>query len=203
MKRKTSIMLVASALFLIFPSIRVHAQTFTTLYTFTGGADGGSPTGGLIFDSQGNLYGTTQGNAASFGTVFELSPASGGGWTLSNLYTFQGGADGVSPTGSLVFDTAGNLYGTTGAGGKDTCDFGCGTVFELSPNVSGGWEKTEIYQFQGKDGANPFAGVVIDGAGNLYGTTEFGGGVGCNIGGGCGTVFELMPVAGGWTEPRG
>jgi uncharacterized repeat protein (TIGR03803 family) len=198
---KTSIMLAASALFLILPGVRVHAQTFTTLYTFTGGSDGGEPSAGMIFDSLGNLYGLTQGNATGFGTVFEMSPSSGGGMTLNTLYTFQGGADGVSPEGSLVFDTAGNLYGTTVQGGSNACNFGCGTVFELSPNGSSGWQKTEIYQFHGgTDGENPASGVVIDGAGNLYGATEFGGGPCSNIAPGCGTVFELSPVTGGWTE---
>jgi uncharacterized repeat protein (TIGR03803 family) len=199
MKRKTSIMLVASALFVIFPSVRVHAQTFATLYTFTGGADGRYPGSGLIFDSQGNLYGVTYGTyggTTNFGTVFEMSPISGDGWTLDTIYTFQGGADGANPQGNLVFDRAGNLYGTTVFGGGCGVNNpnGCGTVFELSPIGSGGWQKTTIYRFEGgMDAAGPSSGLAIDEAGNLYGATAEGGLR-------YGTVFELSPTAGGWSE---
>jgi uncharacterized repeat protein (TIGR03803 family) len=186
--RKTTIMFVASALFLILPSVRVHAQTFTTLYTFADGADQGFPKSGLIFDGQGNLYGTNEGTSRfNFGTVFEVSPVSS---TLNTLYTFLGGDDGGSPQASLVFDSLGNLYGTTDDGGGA----GYGTVFELSPNGSGGWQKTTILQFDGLNGLFPTSGLVIDAAGNLYGTTPNGGP------GNFGIVFELSPGASGWTE---
>jgi uncharacterized repeat protein (TIGR03803 family) len=187
--RNLSMMLLVAAMAVILPRNFVQAQTFTTLYTFTGSTEGGEPAGGLISDSQDDLYGTTEGTPQTpFGTVFEMSPL-GGNWTLNTLYTFQDYGDGSYPVANLVFDTLGNLYGTTAQGGK-----GYGTVFELSPNGSGGWHKSEIYQFQGgTDGANPISSLVIDGAGNLYGTTLLGGL-------GLGTVFELTPVAGGWTE---
>ncbi len=115
------------------------------------------------------------------------------------LYTFTGGIDGANPTSRLTFDSAGNLYGTTYAGGL----WGYGTVFELSPNGSGGWNETVLYSFTGgADGANPyFAYVMFDSAGNLYGTTYNGGLSGCGLESlGCGVVFELSPVGTSWTE---
>jgi uncharacterized repeat protein (TIGR03803 family) len=113
------------------------------------------------------------------------------------LYRFAGGRDGSEPAGILIFDKAGNLYGVTDAGGNAACT--CGTVFKLAPTSSGFWKHTVLHTFVGgKDGFSPTAGLVTDAAGNLYGTTIFGGGTGCG-GIGCGTVFELSP-AGGWTE---
>jgi len=196
--------LLMLAVFATFSTSRLAALTFETIYTFTGGTDGGSPVAGLIPDDHGNLFGVTQGTQTNSGTVFELSPMSGGGWTVKTLYTFQGGTDGDGPVGTLVFDKHGNLFGTTVFGGVGTstvCINRCGTVFELSPNGSGAWNKTEVYQFQGgSDGASPTAGMVMDGSGNLFGTTSFGGGS-CDITFlGCGTAFELSPGDGGWTE---
>jgi uncharacterized repeat protein (TIGR03803 family) len=189
----------------IFPGRAAQAQTLTTLYSFAGGSDGGNPFASLISDGQGNLYGTAQGFQSN-GTVFELSPAAGGGWTLTTLYTFQGGSDGAAPIANLVFDGHGNLFGTTVAGGGGNgsgCHLnGCGTVFELSPDGSGGWHKTEVHQFQGgPDGQNPSTFLIFDRAGNMYGTTDSGGGP-CNSSSiGCGIVFEFSPVAGGgWKE---
>jgi uncharacterized repeat protein (TIGR03803 family) len=106
---------------------------------------------------------------------------------------FKGGQDGANPEGSLVIDASSNLYGTTSGSGL-ACQYGCGTVFELSP-TSTGWKETVLHNFNGDDGDTPLGGVVLDAAGNLYGTTEKGGG-GC----GCGTVFELSPGSKGWTE---
>ena len=181
-----------------------------TLYTFQGGNDGSYPSSGLIFDSSGNLYGTTQAGGGSSGcdvgrssdacgTVFELIPNSSGGWTETILYAFQGSSTGYSPFAGLIFDQAGNLYGTTRLGGTD--DFG--TVFELSPNSNGGWTETILYSFHGApDGQEP-QGLIFDGSGNLYGTTLVGGELTCNDGTifPCGTVFELRPNgSGGWTE---
>jgi uncharacterized repeat protein (TIGR03803 family) len=180
----------------------------SVLYAFAGGAsDGAYPGGNLIEDSSGNLYGTTiEGGAGQCsedgcGTVFEIS--SGG--TESVLYSFSGLSDGASPQAGLVQDQAGNLYGTTYSGGVSTigsvnCEGGCGTVFELSP-ANGSWTETVLYSFaNGKDGANPLGGLVIDSAGNLYGTTSVGGGS-INCQGSCGTVFELSPAGNGnWTE---
>ncbi len=182
------------------------------LYAFQGGNDGDYPSGGLIFDSSGNLYGTTQEGGGSTacasdsdpcGTVFELSPSSGG-WTETILHTFQGGSDGSAPSSGLIFDHAGNLYGTASGGGGTGCGgAGCGTVFELSPNGSGGWTETILYSFLGSpDGDGP-QGLIFDSSGNLYGATAYGGQYGCgpddeNY---CGTVFELGPNgSGGWKE---
>jgi len=116
------------------------------------------------------------------------------------LYRFIGGTDGAGPAASLTLDASGNLYGTTTYGGGIGCSYGCGTVFELTPNQSGGWTEIVLYRFcyvtNCTDGAQPFfgAGVILDSAGNLYGTTSSGG---ANNGG---VVFELSPNSGGWTE---
>jgi uncharacterized repeat protein (TIGR03803 family) len=136
----------------------------------------------VIFDKSGNLYGTTQwGGASNVGTVFELSPA-GASWTATILYSFTGGADGGHPAAGLVMDPAGNLYGTGQTGGAN----GQGTVFKLSPSGA----ETLLYTFgsQSGDGSYPFAGLVLDETGNLYGTTLSGGA------NGGGTVFKLAPT---------
>lgn len=170
--------------------------TETVLRNFGGGTDGAVPFAGLVFDANGNLYGTTyQGGIHNHGTVFQLAPRQGGGWTETVLHSFNNnGSDGALPEAGLVFDPAGNLYGTTSAGGIH--DYG--TVFELAPAQGGGWTETILHSFNmnGSDGAFPEAGLVIDNAGNLYGTTEEGG-----IHLSYGTVFELTPRdGGGWTE---
>jgi uncharacterized repeat protein (TIGR03803 family) len=176
--------------------------TETVLYAFNGGRDGGSPWAGLTFDAAGNLYGTTAGGGnlslCSCGVVFELSPTSGGTWTETVLHAFTNGNDGGTPFGTLIFDAAGNLYGTTEGGGNLTCAYntiGCGVVFELSP-VAGHWKETVLHKFNNADGDNPEAGVVFDAAGNLYGTAAVGGEkFGCDAG--CGTVFKLSPTTSG------
>ena len=165
--------------------------TESVLLTFNG-ADGWRPLGGLTFDAAGNLYGTTDEGGASgfFGNVYKLSPGSDGKWTETVLYSFDGN-DGAYGIGNVVFDSAGNLYGTTFGGGGTSCEFGCGVVFELSPNSNGSWTYTVLYRFTGgSDGADPYAGLAIDQAGNLFGTTAFGGDFSaCNVG--CGVVFKL------------
>jgi uncharacterized repeat protein (TIGR03803 family) len=163
------------------------------IYSFMRQDDGGNPQGGVVFDSHGNMYGTNVNGGDGYGVVFEMTPADGG-WTYQVLYTFTGGEDGASPGSTLMFDSAGNLYGTAMSGGLPGCDgFGCGTVFKLSPSGSG-WTETTLYQFRNSsDGADPEGGVVIDGAGNLYGAT---------LGGESapgGTVYELSPSGGNWT----
>jgi uncharacterized repeat protein (TIGR03803 family) len=173
------------------------------LYAFQGGTDGAGSYSTLIFDSSGDLYGTTgAGGTANAGTVFELTPKSSG-WSETVLYSFQGGVDGAFPNSSLVIDGTGNLYGATNQGGTGGCiPVGCGTVFELTPPVNGGsWTKSVLYSFQdGADGAYP-NGVILDQYGNLYGTTFQGGNfIECGEGYGCGTVFELSSVAGNWAE---
>jgi uncharacterized repeat protein (TIGR03803 family) len=171
----------------------LSAQTEQTLYSFTGAADGANPLSSLVMDSAGNLYGTAWlGGAYGAGDVFELSPSTGGGWTESVLYSFTGGADGANPfTADLIFDKAGNLYGTTTGGGAQ----GLGVVFELTP-TSAGWTETVLHSFAGGiDGQNPYAGLVIDPFGSLYGTTYGGGAYGV------GTVFQVKRGSGGqWTE---
>ena len=173
--------------------------TLKVLHSFTGN-DGGGPEAGVIFDGGGNLYGTTVGGGAyGRGAVFVLSPNPGGGWREKVLHSFrQVRPEGITPFAGLVFDAAGNLYGTTiGGGSSKTCQGGCGTVFKLSPVTGKGWRETVLHSFDdnGTDGALPYGGLIIDGAGNLYGTTFRGGN------GRYGTVFEFSPVAGGgWTE---
>jgi len=169
--------------------------------------DGFGPDATLIFDSSGNLYGTTGGGGAyQNGTAFELTPTGGGNWSETVLHSFGNGTDGVSPMSPLVRDSAGNLYGTTWLGGTHQCGGGgCGTVFELSPAVGGGWTEQVIHNFSnsGGDGNGPWSGALIfDASGNLYGTTTTGGAYLCEGGStGCGTVYEVSPAGdGNWTE---
>ena len=173
--------------------------TKTTLYTFPGYPDGNQPQGGdLVFDRSGNIYGTTYfGGTTSSGTVFQLTH-SNGGWTESVLYNFAGLSDGKYPNGSVVFDHAGNLYGTTVGGGHALYGGfdGAGVIFELSPSGSG-WVESVVYAFMDQsDGAEPMAGVTFDSAGNMYGTTYAGGGAACMYGAynGCGTIFKNGPA---------
>jgi uncharacterized repeat protein (TIGR03803 family) len=161
------------------------------LYSFAGGTDGASPEAGLALDAAGNLYGTTTtGGANGNGTVFKLTaPKTGAKWKETVLYSFGAAPDGATPVAGVGFDKAGNLYGTTSAGGT----YGLGTIFQLIPSASG-WTENVLHEFQdGDDGAVPFAGLISDRAGNFYGAAGEGG-----TGGG-GTVFELTPANGGWT----
>ena len=177
--------------------------TEAVLYSFCSATRCTNPRGpnaGLIFDAAGNLYGTTTwGGTYDSGTVFELSPGQNGEWNEKVLHSFNGN-DGRYPYANLIFDTAGNLYGTTAFGGSSGCYIGCGTVFELTPGAKGKWKEKVLHRFSvngtdGKDGWNPYAGVISDTAGNLYGTTEYGGFYYY------GTVFQLAPKANGeWTE---
>jgi uncharacterized repeat protein (TIGR03803 family) len=160
------------------------------LYQFRGGSDGALVYAGVIFDSAGNLYGTTAAEGVNnYGIAYELSPAAGE-WTETLLHSFPAqSGDGQYP-GPLVFDASGNLYGTTYVGG-----LGDGTVFELLPNPQGGWTEDVLHRFStDSDGFGPSAGVIFDSAGNLYSTTYDGGP------NGGGTVFELSPSGGSWTE---
>jgi hypothetical protein len=213
------------------PATKGGSWTETLLWVFKGsdGNDGASPFSGLVWDHAGNLYGATgydgSGNCMLFGSrvgcgvVYQLKPpqTKGGAWTEAVIYNFQGGSDGQLPIGDLMFDAQGNLYGATEyGGGFGTCNAPfyqhCGTIFRLSPpKVKGGqWKERVLYSFKnGKDGASPNGGLVLDNKGNLYGTTYFGGNEGeqhCNggVGGtGCGVVFALQPPTtkgGTWTE---
>ena len=175
--------------------------TETVIYNFQGGDDGLYPTNGLVFDSEGNLYGTTAGGGGTTGcsggcgTIYELSPGSSGTWTETILYRFTDATQ--NPTqGTLVMDAAGNFYGVTlgGANGK-------GNVYELSPSSSG-WTYTDIFDFSSSTGNFPQSGVILDAAGNLYGTTTQGGDVtgtwGCGTNG-CGVVYRLTHSGSGWS----
>jgi len=141
----------------------------TILHSFTGGTDGGTPYGGVIRDSDGNLYGTAYGGGtAGAGVVYKLNPAG----QEAVLYNFTGGADGGFPYAGVIRDSAGNLYGTASSGGSGFLQSGYGVVYKLS--AAG--QQTVLYTFTGGfDGGSPFAGVIADGAGNLYGTAGYGG----------------------------
>ena len=172
------------------------AQTLIVLHNFTGGGDGANPDpdAGLTMDAAGNLYGTT---AEGNGTVFKLK-RSGSSWILNTLYTFQGGSDGQWPRGRMAIAPDGTLYGTTWYGGGS--GYGYGTVFHLKPSPTAPktalapWGKTEIHAFTGNpDGEYPEGELTFDPSGSIYGTTYWGGN-------GVGTVYELTPSGGGWTE---
>ena len=168
--------------------------TETVFYAFQGAPDGAFPVGGLVLDNNGNLVGTTYSGGAvggancsidphGCGTVFQITPAG----TETVVYNFHGGSDGIAPRGTLLADKSGNLYGTTEYGGSCNSNSICGTVFKLAPDGT----ETVLYRFLGgNDGASPYAGVIADKSGNLYGTTYVGGG-GCEDIYGCGTVFKL------------
>jgi uncharacterized repeat protein (TIGR03803 family) len=156
-----------------------QAQTFTVLYNFTGGSDGGYPYGGLIQDANGNLYGTTSaGGASNYGTVFKVTPTG----TETVLYSFAGGSDGKYPYAGVILDSEGNVYGTTYQGGASND----GTVFKV--NASGG--ESVLHSFTGgtTDGCNPGSGLIFDSQGNLYGDTQL-----CGASN-YGTVFEVTPA---------
>ena len=169
------------------PSTVLSPWTETVLYRFTGLSDGASPSGELTFDAAGNLYGTAEGGGANgAGVIYELSP-SGGGWTQSIIYTVQNNGDGTSPRNGVVLDGAGNLYGAFLGGGM----YGFGAVYELSPSESG-YTEQNLYNFGPQDAQSPWGGVILDGAGNLYGSTTT-----SAMGGGY--AFELTPAGGSWT----
>lgn len=197
--RVARLCLLGVAVFFCLSIIAGATDKQTILYSFKGKTDGASPESGLVLDAAGNLYGTTRsGGTADCGMVFELSN-SGGSWTEAILHTFTGGSDGCEPVFSkLIFDAQGNLYGETALGGPGIY----GTIFELSPNSSGGWAETILYSFTGgADGNGPSGGLIFDDAGNLYGTTRSGGIQNPSCVEACGTVFELSPNSnGGWTE---
>ncbi len=156
----------------LFATSRTQAQTFSVIYNFTGGSDGGYPLAGFVMDATGNLYGTASvGGSSGAGAIVRFTES--GQETV--LYSFAGGTDGATPEASLLMDSSGNLYGTTSAGGAH----GFGTVFKLT--ASG--QETVLYSFAGgnADGANPQANLVADNSGNLYGTTYAGGAYGGGI----------------------
>jgi uncharacterized repeat protein (TIGR03803 family) len=168
----------------------------TILHRFTADPDGYYPVGPLVRDKAGNLYGGTQlGGKDGAGAVFNLTPSD----KETILYSFTFASDGAVVDAGVILDGVGNLYGTTFDGGDLNCvpGSGCGVVFKI--DAAGG--ETVLHTFEGSDGAGPTAPLLLDPAGNLYGTTKYGGNLGCRGGEGCGIVFELSPNSDGtWTE---
>ena len=202
------------------PTKATGAWAYSLLHIFSHISSGYLPVGGVIIDKNGALIGaakaggnmncqssfSNQQGSKGCGLIYELtSPAKGKTeWTYSVIYRFTGKGDGGLPAATLLADPDGSgvLYGTASTGGNGNCTFGtanCGVVFKLTPPASkaGKWVHTTLHIFTGKgDGAAPYAALVMDKAGKLYGTTSAAGG-GCQTITGCGTVFELSPPAGG------
>ena len=165
-----------------------NAWNFTTLYAFQSLPDAGFPYGGLVADSRGRLFGTSYfGGTAGLGSLFDIGAGATARtpWKESVLYSFQGTDDASFPTSTLVFDAAGNLYGTSSTGGNPSCD--CGTIFKLAPR-SGGWDESVLHAFGGNgDGYSPNYGLTADGMGNYFGVTPAGGIYGQGV------VFRITP----------
>ncbi len=185
------------------PAIEGDAWTESTLYAFDGGdADGAYPSS-IIFDQQGNLYGTTSGGGPQDrGTVFRLSPPAtpAGAWSETVLYIFPANGNRGADPRSLVFGPNGALYGTTQLGGTSSCIYAsdCGVVFSLKPPAEpgGSWTESVLHSFgSGNDGLRPVSSLIFDSAGALYGTT-----LGASSGQAGGTVFQLVKNEGKWTE---
>jgi uncharacterized repeat protein (TIGR03803 family) len=189
MKRITILFLAVTLCACLAAANAAAQATVKTLFNWTGG--GGNPEGRPIFDSAGNLYGTTS-DPASGTTVFELIPNADGTWTQSILWATNFGSDPDDIRPGVVFDASGNIYLTSYEGGAN----GCGTVFKLTHNSDGSWTETNLHDFDcGTKGASPVGGLIFDKAGNLYGTAT-GGGTSGN-----GLVYELTPNSdGSWTE---
>ncbi len=151
----------------------------------TGGDNMAYPEGPLVLDNAGNLYGTAGGGTHADGAVYKLTLQSDGRWKSTIIHSFTGGANGQSVGGGVVMDKAGNLYGTTTAGGSPNCE--CGLVYKLSPSAGGKWNFKVLHTFVGTDGAQPVGELILDDKGNLYGNTITGGA------GGYGVAFELTP----------
>lgn len=168
--------------------------TLTVIHTFTGGYDGATGSAGrLLIDDDGIIYGVaTVGGTYGYGTAFQLTPTPKGPWTQHTLYAFKGQPDASYPYGGLVRDASGSFYGTTYYGGTQ----GFGTVYTLV-EVNGEWQERVLHSFRdGSDGSFSISHLVLDPAGNLYGTTSEGGAAGC----GCGTIFKLVHINGAWRE---
>ncbi len=200
--------LLALTLLLSLTTYTAHAQTYSVIHSFSGGADGATPHSGLTPDGAGNYYGTAtyggfQGQNCGqqgCGTVYKLAKKNGS-WVLTNLYSFKGGNDGAWPTARVVFGPDGAIYGTTFSGSGNSCtNNGCGTIFRLTPPVnpchavSCPWTETILYTFHGPDGQLPAGEIIFDHAGNIYGTTVAGGS------GEWGTVYKLTHANGHWTQ---
>jgi uncharacterized repeat protein (TIGR03803 family) len=198
---------------LVVGTARAQAQSFRVIHVFSGQDDGATPLAGLTVDAAGKFYGTTSGTGDSTnGSVFKLASA-GSGWVVTPLNDFHQGGGGARPETKAVIGPAGNLFGVTYLGGQGDCvgNGSCGVVYELQPppNVCPSflcpWRQIVLYRFNDIPAAGvPESAVVFDGAGNLYGTTAYGGtgvcinSIGLNYG--CGAVYKLTPSGGGWTE---
>jgi uncharacterized repeat protein (TIGR03803 family) len=138
--------------------------------------DGVGAYAGVVFDGSGDLYGTTTeggGNTCgetTCGTIFELVPSPSGGWKHKVLYAFPNPGDGSFPTGGVIIDKAGNLYGATVAGGIGGCSGGCGVVYKLALSANGKWTYTVLHKFDGSDGGQPLGGLIFDKKADVYGT---------------------------------
>lgn len=161
----------------------------TVIHTFAGlPHDGYGALGTPALDQAGNLYGTTTvGGTNNHGTVYKLSPGENGAWTEEILYSFKGRTDGANPVAGIVFDAAGNIYGTTALGGTGN-NKGQGTVFELAALGNSRYEHTILWTFNGTDGATPYGALILDSARKLYGTTAGGGPSNAGV------VFEVTGV---------
>lgn len=166
--------------------------TESVIYSFTNTPDGANPGAGLSMDAAGNIWGTTgAGGTGNYGTVFRLTPNSDETWTESVIHSFTDAPDGFNPQGEVVFDSSGNVYGTTQAGG-DNGMYGDGVVYELTPGAGGLWTESIPYTFPNVSVGYPVRALLMDTAGNLFGIGESDGQQG--------SVYELSPSLGGWTE---
>jgi uncharacterized repeat protein (TIGR03803 family) len=197
----------AAVMLALFTPSRAAAQTYTVLHNFTGGAGGANPYAGVLVDRAGNLYGTTAAGGAGScsgyfgtgcGTAYQLNPSN---QSFTTLWQFSGGSDGAAPQAGLIVSPGGAMYGSTSAGGGGNCSGqdGCGTVFRLTPPATpprtireDHWTETILYSFHGSDGNSPTGNLAVDGSGNLYGSTV--------SGGGAGNVFKLSNLNGVWTS---
>ena len=201
---------VCSAFLFAALASAAHAGTFQVLYTFHGypARDGANPEAAPIMDSKGDLYGTTEaGGAVACGVVYKLHKSRNGSWQETILSSFQCGEDAAYPSGGVIMDQAGNLYGATPLGGTGECYFygeriGCGAVYRLSPTKGGSWTETVLYSFPLPNGGfydGPYASLTFDQTGTLYGTTVFD--AECS-GVSRGSVFRLKPARGAWKEKQ-
>jgi hypothetical protein len=164
--------------------------TESVLYTFSGCCPN-NPSGPLLVDPAGNLYGT--GPNPGHGYIYQLAKGSDGSWTENIIYTFPDVQHGEGPSGGLIADKSGNLYGTTSGGGAQFGN-GYGLVFKLTPHLNGTWTETVLYAFAGgPDASEPTAGVMFGKGGILYGTTLYGGSTGSGGTTGDGAVFKITP----------
>jgi hypothetical protein len=161
--------------------------TYHVMHRFANFPTDGQYPSGLVVDASGNAYGVTgYGGAHKSGTIYKMTPSTGGHWKQTVLYDFPNCAEGCGPGGTMVFDKAGNLYGTSSGGLADCGGYTCGVVFKLTPQAGGTWKYSVVHKFNGNDGAFPW-GVIVDGKGNLFGTTENGGTYNAGV------AFEITP----------